>query len=93
MNTKSKKDTISQRQQEILAFFQSRKFPEKELADIQQMLSDYYAEKTQKGLDEFVEQQGWKQQDLDRMDKAHIRTAGHARQPSLRPGRRSTYDK
>ena len=65
---------VSKRQQEILAFFQSRKFTEKELKDIKNILSDYYADKAQKGLDDFVESQGWTQEDLDRMAKAHIRT-------------------
>lgn len=65
---------VSKRQQEILAFFQSRKFTEKELKDIKNILSDYYADKAQKGLDDFVESEGWTQEDLDRMANAHIRT-------------------
>jgi len=65
---------VSKRQQEILAFFQSRKFTEKELMDIKNILSDYYADKAQKGLDDFVENKGWTQEDLDRMANAHIRT-------------------
>jgi hypothetical protein len=66
---------VSKRQQEILAFFQSRKFTEKELKDIKNILSDYYADKAQKGLDDFVENKGWTQEDLDRMANAHIRTS------------------
>lgn len=73
-NKPARPTKVSKRQQEILAFFQSRKFSEKELNDIQRMLSDYYTEKAQKGLDEYVEQQGWTQEDLDRMANAHIRT-------------------
>jgi hypothetical protein len=65
---------VSKRQQEILAFFQSRKFTEKELKDIKNILSDYYADKAQQGLDDFVESKGWTQEDLDRMANAHIRT-------------------
>ena len=65
---------VSKRQQEILAFFQSRKVTEKELMDIKNILSNYYADKAQKGLDDFVENKGWTQEDLDRMANAHIRT-------------------
>lgn len=78
MTTKSKSSKptkVSKRQQEILAFFQSRKFTEKELSDIQNMLSNYYAEKAQTSIDEFVEQNSWTQEDLDRMANAHIRTS------------------
>jgi uncharacterized protein YcbK (DUF882 family) len=81
MTTKSKSSKptkVSKRQQEILAFFQSRKFTEKELSDIQNMLSDYYAENAQTSIDEFVDQKGWTQKDLDRMANAHIRTAAAA---------------
>jgi ribosomal protein L11 methylase PrmA len=74
MSDAEKITRISKKQQKILAFFQSKKFSEEELSDIEQMLSDYYAKKTQRSIDDYVREQGWTQKDLERMSKAHIRT-------------------
>lgn len=73
MSTKSKtkvgRAKISKRQQEVVAFFQSRKFSEKELEDIQGMLNNYYADKSQEGVDEYLANQGWTPEDLEQISR------------------------
>jgi uncharacterized protein YcbK (DUF882 family) len=59
---------------EDISILPEQKISEEELSDIEQMLSDYYAKKTQRSIDDYVREQVWTQKDLERMSKAHIRT-------------------
>ena len=71
MSTSSKirKSNSSKHQQEVVAFFQSREFTEKELKDIQGLLNNYYADKSQQGVDEYLTTQGWTLEDLEQITK------------------------
>ncbi len=64
----------SERQLKLLGFLSSRRFSDKEIRDIQNLIADYYADKAQTEMDAFVAEKGWTQEDLDRMASEHTRT-------------------
>lgn len=62
-NKKDKNPPVSEKvhpmQQDLLKFFSSRKFDEKELIEIKRMISNYYAEKVDNAVDRIFEERGW----------------------------------
>lgn len=70
----NKPSKLHKMQLEILQLFSTRKFTRQELLDIKKMISNYCADKAQTGLDQFIEEQQWTQEDIDRMANEHIRT-------------------
>lgn len=48
---------------------------ERELEEVQQVLSDYYFKKVEKRASEIYEQKGWTQDTLDTMANGHFRAA------------------
>lgn len=68
----------SKQQLKLLGFLSSRRFSDEEIGDIQNLIADYYAEKTDTEMDALIEKKGWRQEDFDQMASEHIRTSYRA---------------
>jgi hypothetical protein len=64
---------LSNLQLEIIQTF-SRPLPEKQIIEIRQILSDYFAQKIDNDVDELFEQKGWDNTKTDEWLNEHLRT-------------------
>lgn len=64
---------LSKPQLDLLALFQRTDLPDEDWTEIRRMIGRFFAERAIQGADRIAEEQGWTDEDFERMARGHDR--------------------
>ena len=66
-------EKLTKPQLELLALFQRTDLPDEDWIEIRRMITRFFAERSSDRADQVAEEQGWTDEDFERMARGHLR--------------------